>query len=172
MSYKNHLGKEMEITAPQQDSVNQKPWEFGGWLFLLGFGITISPLRILSDIFNTYPTMFTDGTLEDVIENASFAFISLVATEFIANIIFVILSLVLVFLFYKKKSIFPKWYLITAIATLSFIVIDNLIISSMFPEIEFMTVDTIKVITGGLIALLVWSPYLFISERSKNTFIL
>jgi len=162
----------MDVNEIEQDVVKKEPWEFGGWLFLLGFGITISPFRLLTDLLNIYPVMFSDGTMTDVIENASLAFISLVAGELIANIIFVILSITLIILFFKKKSIFPKWYLITALATFFFICIDNLIISFLFPEIEFMTIDTIQAIASGAFALCIWSPYLFISERSKNTFIL
>jgi hypothetical protein len=103
--------------------------------------------------------------------NAPLGFKSIIITEIVLNIAFLILSVYLVNLFFKKKAIFPKWYLILAAASLGFLVIDTLVLSLMFPNLDIMTTDIVKAMASGAVALFLWSPYLYKSERSKNTFI-
>jgi len=156
-------------TLPSEDK--KEPWGFEGLLLLLGLGVLTSPLRAINNIWATYSPMFSDGTMEDIMVNASLGFKSIIITEIIVNIAFLILSVYLIKLFFKKKAIFPKWYLILAASSLGFLLVDTLVLSLMFPNLEVMTTDIIKATASGAIALFLWSPYLYKSERSKNTFI-
>lgn len=161
----------MDIVNTLPTELKKEPWGFEGWLLLLGFGILVSPLRMINNLWITYSPMIADGTMEDILVNASLSFKSIVIIEIIVNIVFLMLSLYLINLFFKKKIIFPKWYLIFASCTLIFLILDTLILSLMFPNIEFLTTDVLTAIASCAVALCLWSPYLYKSERSKNTFI-
>lgn len=149
----------------------KEPWRFGGLLLLIGFGVLLSPLRMLNNLWLTYSPIFSDGTMEDIMMNASLGFKSIILIEIAVNISLFILSIYLIKLLLKKKSIFPKWYLIFAACTLLFLLLDTAILSFMFPKMEVLTTDVISGLAGSALAICAWSPYLFKSERSKNTFI-
>jgi len=161
----------MDIVDTLPEKERKEPWGFEGLLLLLGLGILISPVRMINNIWATYPPMFSDGTMEDIMSNASLGFKSIIVTEIIVNIAFLLFSVYLIKLFFKKMAVFPKWYLIFAASSLGFLLVDTLILSLMFPSLEVMTTDIIKGIASGSVALFLWSPYLYKSERSKNTFI-
>lgn len=161
----------MDIVDTLPEEEKKEPWGFEGWLLLLGLGILTSPLRMINNIWATYSPMFIDGTMEDIMSNASLGFKSIIVTEIIVNIAFLLLSVYLIKLFFNKKAVFPKWYLILAASSLGFLLVDTFILNLMFPNLEIMTTDIIKGAASGAVALFLWSPYLYKSERSKNTFI-
>lgn len=162
----------MDIIDTLPDEKKNEPWRFEGWLLLLGFGVVISPFRTIINLWTAYSPMFSDGTMEDIMVNGSLGFTAIIIIEIITNIGFLLLSVYLIKLLFQKKAIFPKWYLIAASCSLGFLLVDTLVHSLMFPNIEIITTDIIKAIASGAVGLLIWSPYLYKSERSKNTFIL
>jgi len=161
----------MDIVDTIPTEEKKEPWGFEGLLLLLGFGIITSPIRIINNFWVSYFPMFTDGTIEDIMTNASLSFKSIIIIEIVVNVFFLILSVYLIKLFFKKKAAFPKWYLICAACSMAFLLVDTLVISLMFPKIEMFTEDTIIALAVSVIALCLWSPYLLKSDRSKNTFI-
>ncbi|WP_019027698.1 DUF2569 family protein [Colwellia piezophila] len=161
----------MDIVDTLPAEEKKEPWGFNGWLLLLGLGILLSPIRLINNFWTSYAPIIADGTMEDILFNASLGFKSIVIIEIIANIGFLILSVYLIKLFFKKNVIFPKWYLIFAACTMIFLLADTLILSLMFPNIEFLTTDVQTALASCAVALCLWSPYLYQSTRSKNTFI-
>ena len=157
--------------ATAETTGTPQAWAFGGWLLLVGFGIWLGPFRLVYNLWGTYQPLFSDGHIEDILHAASMSFILLLCAELLVNLVLFAISLYLVYLFMRKSRQLPKWYFILAASTAVFLLIDSLLISLMFPDLEVFTDDVIKLLVGCAISLSVWVPYLYISERAKNTFV-
>jgi hypothetical protein len=161
--YKSEQATE-QAAAPQ-------PWAFGGWLFLLGFGIWLGPFRLLFNLWGLYQPLFSDGNFSDILHAASAGFILLIFTEMLINLLMLALSVYLIYLFMRKSRLLPKYFFILAAMAATFLLGDTLITSLMFPQLEVWTDDIIKSLCSSAFALGIWVPYLYLSERAKNTFV-
>lgn len=165
----------MHIIDEELKDVVVEPLGFEGLLLLVGLGIVISPIRIISGFISTYPPIFTDGTWDSITSMNSLKYDpywgTLITVEIIANLVFIFLTLFLTILFFKKKATFPKWYFISAFAFLSFTLTDSYVVSWIYPATEFISDDLIRNVGSSIVSLLLWVPYLFKSERANNTFI-
>jgi len=156
------------------ESEKEAPTRIGGWLVLIGLGVIFAPLRILYILFATYPPIVTDGTWEllTTIGSESYSPIwgPLLIGEFLINLAVVTASFYMAFLFFTKNSKLPIWYASIALFSSIFIVVDAYIVTMVLPEIEMFDTDTIKELSRTLFALLIWTPYLLLSTRSRSTF--
>lgn len=151
-------------TAPQ-------PLAFGGWLWLLGCGIWLGPFRLLFNLFGLYHPLFSNGQFSDILHAGSAGFIGLIVAEMVLNLLMLAISVYLIYLFMRKSRLLPKWFFILATIAATFILGDTLITSLMFPQLEVWSSDIIKSLLNSAIALCIWVPYLYRSERAKNTFV-
>ena len=147
----------------------------GGLLILIAIGVFYTPLKLAYHIIKEYPPIFTDGIWAAISSKESVdysvIFQYLIIGEIIGNIIIIILSLYLIFLFVYKKSFFPIWYVAVALTSCLFVVLDSYVYSLAVPASSIFSYDIIRELGHSLIALLLFSPYLFISKRSRETFV-
>ena len=154
----------------------QEPKNIGGWLILVALGILFTPLRLCMSLVVTFPPIIIDGTWE-ALTTAGSEFYSplwgpLLLTELIVNLFLFLVSIYLAYLFFKKKDEFPTWYAGLAIFSLVFILLDAYIVTMILPEVPMFDYETITTLIPTLGSILIWTPYLFLSKRSKETFIL
>lgn len=158
-----------------EGSQTNEPLRIGGWLILIAIGIVITPVRLFYFIGITYPPIFTDGTWELITTQGSAVYSPLwgpiLIGEIVINLMFALVGIYLAYLFFTKRSVFPKWYLGLAVTSTAFILVDAYIVSLVLPEMELFDSETVQELIRGLITLCIWSPYLFLSQRAKNTFI-
>ena len=147
----------------------------GGWLILVGIGVIISPLQLLAVLSKTYLPIFKDGTWEALTYPTSEVynnmFSSLIIGEIFINSMIFIASIYLIYLFFSKKSFFPKLYIGLIVFSLIFIPLDAILVSSIFPDIEVFDAETMKALGKSIIVGLIWIPYMLISKRVKATFV-
>jgi len=147
----------------------------GGWLTLVGLGVVLSPLRLLAEVPSSFLPIFNDGT---------YAFLTTPGTEayhpfwsvFIwgeisFNTVIFVASLYLAYLYFSKKTLFPKFYIWIAVGSLAFILLDAVLIKVVLPNEPIFAPDTIKEVARSGIVILVWVPYMLLSKRVKATFI-
>ncbi|EIE1275254.1 DUF2569 domain-containing protein [Vibrio parahaemolyticus] len=162
----------METTEVSERS---EPLKIGGWLILIAIGVVIAPVRLLYFVGVTYPSIFTDGTWEVLTTYGSEIYSPLwgpiIIGEIVGNLLFAFLGIYLAYLFFTKRSVFPKWYLGLAITSTAFILIDAYLVSIVLPEMEVFDSETTREVARSLFTLCVWSPYLLFAQRSKSTFI-
>ncbi|MCU8150880.1 DUF2569 domain-containing protein [Vibrio vulnificus] len=155
-------------------SERNEPLKIGGWLILIAIGVIIAPVRLFYFVGVSYPSIFTDGTWEALTTYGSEIYSPLwgpiIIGEIVGNLLFAFLGLYLAYLFFTKKSVFPKWYLGLTITSTVFLLIDAYLVSIVAPEIEMFNSDTTLEVVRSLFSLCVWSPYLLFSQRSKGTF--
>jgi branched-subunit amino acid transport protein len=75
------------------------------------------------------------------------------------------------FLFFSKKKVFPKWYIGILLFTLSFILVDALVVKSVLPDESVFDAETTKEFGRSLVVTLIWVPYMLVSKRVKATFV-
>ena len=146
-----------------------------GWLILVGIGVVLSPFRLLFDLSQIYLPLFQDGTWEQLTspssEGYNSAFSLLLVGELLFNLMIIVASFYLIYLFFAKKASFPKLYIILMLLTMIFIPLDALLISTLFPDIEVFDPDTMREILRSIIVGLIWIPYMLLSKRVKATFV-
>lgn len=147
----------------------------GGWLILVGAGIVLSPIRIIAMVFPTYLEVFSNGSWETLTTPGTAAYNALWAPLLIGEIAIngalVLVWLFIAYLFFTKKSMFPKFYIGILLFTLAFIVTDSAATSAVLPNEPIFDPDTMKEFVRTLIAVVIWVPYMLVSKRVKATFV-
>ena len=152
----------------------------GGWLILVIIGLFATILWQAYGVYESI-TLFTDGIVEVLSNPASGAYIpgyaGALKFEFIAEILFLAFAVYLVFLFFKKSKKFPKYYVPFLIASVVYVVLDYVVLSSLtIPSEMRQVVDEILSERGTEIArtaivAIIWGLYMTKSKRVKATFV-
>ena len=169
-------GKEL-VTEPQEDIASEQKnlQGLGGWLILVGFGIIASPFIMIAQLIPIYSDIFESGAWDLLTTPGSElytpGFSIFLATESLVNALMLIAWLYIAFLFFTKKSNFPKWYIGILIFTPAFLFIDALMSGSIFPNEEMFDQGTVKEIGRGIFGGIIWTWYMLVSKRVKATFV-
>lgn len=146
----------------------------GGWLILVGFGVLISPIGIVRILFETYRGIFlTDGwinltTPSSAMYNALWA--PMIVGEMVVNILMLLLSVYLIFLFFGKKRSFPTWFIRATLLTLAVQVLDPLAFHYLTPDTPIFDAGAMRELGRSVVVAMVWVPYMLMSDRVALTF--
>lgn len=159
--------------APKVKDVNAKP--IGGWLILVAIGLVLSPIILMAGLITDdgYFDAYTWSTLWNTEEVNGKAYIVLIAFELIINIVRVVFCVIVIILFFERRSIVPRLMVILYAGTLGFIVFDAIVAYSIDSSV-FTSADdyeTTKEIIGSIFRAAIWIPYFMISDRVKHTFV-
>ena len=165
--------------ADQNDRL-QEYEKISGWLVLVGISLILSlaaPLTYLGELTYIFEpelwAFFTDPTSEAY--HSMFSY--LIYFELFANLTLFVFSILLVILFFKKKSAFPQYFIVFIIVGLFVVITDAIladVVFSSYPvewELNIPIDDNISSIGGVLLYAAVWIPYMVKSERVKRTFV-
>jgi hypothetical protein len=144
----------------------------GGWLALLAIGLLLRPV-----VFGFFVQQSLSATSVDVWSqlttygsstyNALWA--PFLLFELAANLAQWVLSVLLLVLFFKRRSSFPR---VAVLALLAGVVVQggDLLLSGLLPGAESTAEDIAKAVRNALGAVL-WTAYLLRSRRVKATFV-
>jgi hypothetical protein len=150
------------ITTP--DTIESKNLNgLAGWLILIGLGILIQPLKDLYGIFSINLPAFASIASQSGSSQYSTLY-NIAVYELINNIIFVIALIYLNILFYQKKKMFPRFFIIYLIGNFVLILIDYLMLSGVIASPDASSLGIV------LLQMIVWIPYFLNSRRVKATF--
>lgn len=138
----------------------------GGWLILFAIGIILTPLRFLANIGEVKDVKTNEYILQQMPEVISFA-----NNEIGFLYLFFVISLYIAYLFFAKKSTFPKVFIFWLIANFIFIIVDANAWTSFFPDEPSIKSEVMRSVFGGVVQMAIWIPYLIMSKRVKGTFI-
>ena len=151
-----------------------QPRKFGGWLLSPSIGVILGPLLVIVTLFTAFLPIFTGGTWEALTNVSSEFYLpyfgSLMVAELVFDLALLVVSVYLAYLFFNKRSSFPKWYAGITVFSLVFLLVDAFAISVVVC-VPVIDVETIKALIPPLLGLFIWVPYLYKSKRSKETFI-
>jgi len=151
---------------PPSRSLYNENLPIGGWLGLLAVGMCITPLRLMYQFF-TETDMFFGETPFILIQQGNTGLgIFLVVTHWF-NVTLILFSVLLVILFFQRRTSFPILASIFYGTMLVMVVLDNYVASTADVNIE----DGVTDILRAAVAAAIWIPYLLISTRAKDTFV-
>jgi len=172
----NQEKKEIDEKKPLHKNLES----LDGWLILVIIGLFLTIFWQLSGIYESI-VMFNNGTIEFLSNPLSDFYISgyanLLKFEFIATILFLVLATYLVFLFFKKSTKFPKYYISFWIASIILVVIDYIILSSLIIPIEMKQIINESLAAAEtemgrtIIVSIIWSLYIIKSKKVKAIFV-
>lgn len=157
-----------------------KPSGLSGWLIIVAIGLFLQPIFLYVTISRVNLPLINDKEVwhtltspnsEGYIPNFSY----LVYYELIGNVLLFAVGIVLLILFFQKKTPFPKVFIWFLFANIIFIFLDDIFADNMFKNVDvleglndgFAYRETAK----SLISTAIWFPYMLISKRVKNTFV-
>lgn len=144
----------------------------GGWLVLMALGQVFGPLRALGETINTA------YTAADYATNAQVpGAVSVMRFEETMAWAYVALAFFVSFLFFTKRRIFPRAFIVLALFSFVYFAIDMVVTSTVFGlpvnklvGLYFEDQNNVRSMTQSIM-LLPWVAYVLMSRRVKNTFI-
>ena len=140
----------------------------GGWLVLVGIGVTLGPLRVLYSLVKSLPG-YSASTWAQLTNPDSPAYHALWAPglliELVANIALFVFACLLIYLFYAKKRQFPVVFIWVTCLSVFINVFDGLL-TQILPGDDSAAINWSGVVPG-----LLWILYMVRSRRVRNTFV-
>jgi transglutaminase-like putative cysteine protease len=142
----------------------------GGWLVLPAIALCIAPLRLLYFIYDTGFFNYTNWLM---ISDTSYAGYNpqlggLVLVELIINFGLCVYGILVVILFFKRRSNVPQLASFFYAGSLLFLVCDALVAQVL--NLSGFDRESITSIVRGAVGSAIWIPYFLTSYRSKGTF--
>ncbi|MGD9368969.1 MAG: DUF3857 domain-containing protein, partial [Desulfobacteraceae bacterium] len=144
----------------------------GGWLALVMIGLFIRPMVVLKAMIELFPVFGTDYwfNVEGMIRTEYMGvFKLLVGGEIATNLILIALLVVLICLFFKKRSAFPRLFIVVTLAQFGMVTIDT-------AAADFLVIESDPEPGQGgelardLIFAVIWCMYMVKSRRVQHTF--
>lgn len=145
-----------------------------GWLILVAIGIIIAPFRIAYMMYQTYPDVFEPTVWDALTTPGSAAYhpmwATIIYTEVLINVAFIIAWIVVAFKLFGKSSTFPKWFILAAVLSVVYMLLDILVVRLMLPNEPALDPATAKALAQTVAYAAIWIPYILVSKRVKATF--
>jgi transglutaminase-like putative cysteine protease len=151
---------------------HDEPVGLGGWLVLVGLGVTVSPFRILLELLKTLPSYGATSWAALTTPGASNyhpAWAPILMFELIGNIVMLVFSVLLIWLFYRRMRQFPIVFTWTVLLSWVIVAADHLV-AGLVPLTDPEPTQWTQELTRLLIAL-AWVAYMRRSRRVRNTFV-
>ena len=146
----------------------------GGWLILVGFGVTLRPLIVTVQFITSFKSAFNLDTWEAVTTPGAAAyqaaFAPIILVEAAGNTVIIAGSVLLAVLFYRRKRTFPAVFAILMIASLVFIGADTWAVDALLKNTGSDKAKTLGEFAKVAIQAAIWVPYMLLSRRVKLTF--
>ena len=147
----------------------------GGWLILVTLGMVIGFFVSLVQLFAE--TIYWDASTLSILWAGEGLqgkpLVVLLIVELAYNIARIVYIILLIFLFFERRTIFPKAIIMLYTITLVFDVFDVLSAYAL-NEGDFTNeeqYENFKLIVGDIVRACIWIPYFLVSKRVKRTFV-
>jgi hypothetical protein len=135
----------------------------GGWLFLVAFGLAVSPFIMVHGVYTDLHILYGDRYQAGLALRPGLA--GLVMFEAITNTTFLAAVVCLNYLLYKRRRGFPTAMVGYFVAQFIWVFGDHLMALRYTPHSDWMPV------LRTVIAAIIWIPYFTQSQRVQATFI-
>ncbi len=144
--------------------------KIGGWLILIAIGLVLSPIRVLYD-FATTSEFFNDTVWTTIWDEGYWILLGVTLAEFVYNVFLIVFLILLISLFFNRRTSLPKVISIYYAATLLFTILDYVFVYYLIetPVTEGSQEALISILRSVLFAV-IWIPYFNLSNRVKETF--
>ncbi len=154
---------------------NEKPNGLRGWLILPAIFLVTTPFNIGATLVRDFLPIFRDGGWALFTTPGSEFYHPYwapgITLEVVGNILLIVFSVTLIFLFFSKSYRFPLLFIIFISANFIFVLCDTFLAYSI-PALEARNdPGVLKELIRSVVYAAVWIPYFLISKRVKNTFV-
>jgi hypothetical protein len=141
----------------------------GGWLVLVAINLVFGPLRllvVLSRTLDAYSLLHWHALTAPGGVSYHPAHAPVLTFELLGNITLLILTLFVVVLFFQRRPIFPRWFIVLLLVNAAFMALDAAAMQILKPSSSAIVPGLMPAIVGCCI----WIPYMCSSRRVKATF--
>ncbi|MEQ8242621.1 DUF3857 domain-containing protein [Fulvivirga sp.] len=150
---------------PDIEITNPKNLAIGGWLILPAIGLCFTPVRMAFELVNS-DNFYDANFWYSHFLNKDFKLLALITFEFLYNFLFTAFSLLVVVLFFQKRTSAPLMIKILYAISLVITLVDNFFANQLVAGVQI----DFKSIFQSAVAAAIWIPYFSNSNRVKNTF--
>ena len=145
-----------------------------GWLILPAIGIVLMPFLAMSGLFQLLPTLASDNwsrltSFGSTDYHALWA--PLLLFELGVNLAQLVAGILLIVLFFKRRSSTPRVYIAVLAASLLALVVDVFAATQVPGADATVSAKDITGILRTLVALSLWGTYFLVSKRVRSTFV-
>jgi hypothetical protein len=157
--------------SPDHLYAGDNPKDIGGWLVLIAIGLVMTPVYTLVTIFNNdyYNLANWNNITNPASAGYNMQLATLLVVEVFYNMFFLAYSILLLILFFNKRSSFPLLMSLKYGGSILFISLETYFLYKM--NLLDNNNETIKELTQLIVSGAIWIPYLYVSERAKETFL-
>jgi len=150
------------------------PKRIGGWLTLVALGVCAAPIIIIAQTAQLLP-VFEADTWKALTTPGEPAYHPLWAPWIIAeltiNLVLLAGSIVVAFLFFAKRRLFPRFMIGFMVASLTVQAFDLLAAQAIPAAAAEIGVQEVRTFLGTLSSSAIWIPYFLRSKRVRATFV-
>lgn len=147
----------------------------GGWLILVGLGVVLTPVRLAIQTVPVYADILSDGTWEALTGSGSAYYHPLwqplLLGEMIVNAGIFAVSLYLIYLFFSRHYLFPRFFIGLVLASVIVIPLDAWLVTFVLPHEPMFDPETTREFARVLVFGFIWVPYMLVSRRVRATFV-
>lgn len=149
------------------------PKGLGGWLVLVGIGVSITPLSVALSLVRTGPS-YAASTWARLTTPGEGAYNAIWAPallfELVANVTLLVFGCLQLWTFFRRKRLFPALFVVFVCARLVVSVVDTLFAQTIPAVADRAALNwegSLRTLLYGVL----WTAYMYRSRRVKNTFV-
>lgn len=150
----------------------QTPWDIGSWLIFVAIGVLVSPLRVLSTLFQleSFRSSTWAGLSAAYPGKNILVFQAFLILEVLGIVFILALTVFSALLFYRKRDIFPRVYSFMLAFNLIWTIADFSLADALMNTNSFA--DGYSTLLSSGVTAALWIPVMLLSKRVKHTFVL
>lgn len=145
-----------------------------GWLALVGFGLVISPMRLLAILATEHRHSFDQDVWEAMTVPSGASYQEwlglLIVGEIVGNLIMLTLVLWAATLFFRRHRIFPRVFIGMSVYSLLLVAGDMIVVNRLIVTPPEDPMVSYRELMRSIVHAVIWIPYMLISKRVRNTF--
>lgn len=156
---------------PVSNNSPSRGQSIGGWLILVAIGLCLTPLRLIYDLFSMQE-FFDPASWSALWSAGNWLLFSVFLFEYVYNIFYFFFSILIIALFFNKRSSTPLLISILYGCTFAVTLMDTLIamnLNDAYTDAEQS--EYYRSLFRSFLAAAIWIPYFNMSERVKETFV-
>jgi transglutaminase-like putative cysteine protease len=154
---------------PEPELMRINGQAIGGWLVLIAMVLIITPFRIIYELF--FSSSFYDQvTWVAAWKQEHYILVSLMCLELVYNVANIVFAVLLIVLFFERRSSLPKLIIVYFWMSVALSVVDALVGWVYLAETTDRD-EIFKNVFRSLVAAAIWIPYFNTSTRVRETFV-
>jgi hypothetical protein len=157
-----------------REPVADAPVGLGGWLILVGIGVVLSPVLLLSALgeFRDYFTSTTYSLVGTQFSSAWPAFVlkAIIDVSILLMTVQIVLALLLIALFFARHWLFPRMYVVLLCSEVLLLILILVLLVQLYGSDSKDVVQTTAALVRGVFQAAIWCTYMLVSKRVRATF--